>query len=462
MLLDFSSWPYTFAIASITLAVVLISPGQLKLRSEVINVAGSLALGGLGVVAVLSANPITLLLAWAAIDISELLIMLRSDDSKESQETALQVFTSRIAGMMLVLWSFLTSRVNSGSDANFTNMNPDAGLLLLLGIGLRIGVFPLHLPYSMDKNLRRGQGTLLRMVPAASSLVVLSRFQIHTIDQNASFWLSLFAFFALILTTIRWAFDKDDLNARPFWMISLSALAILCVFNDQPFFSISWGMVLLYQGSILFILDSSNRLIRALGFVALLSIIGIPYSISASGFLGALNGANIIWWAFFLVSTFLLAVGFFLKVRSKPAIPPDQEQIIYLTYPASILLLTLSSIFTGIFGWHNSRIIGFWYIPITFLIAAIGLFIWNRRTRQLSRIVDTIQHFSATSASPQLAVTLDKVVNLRWLYPFLRKIFTGIGRVVDSLTFLLEGTGGILWAFLILAIILAVTRMGGN
>ena len=460
LLLDYSSWSFTFALATITLAVILISPGQLKQRSEVVNISGSLALGSLGILATMSANPVMLLLGWSAIDLIELWMMLRSDLTSTNHELALQVFASRFIGMMVVLWSFLSLGGSTGADISFTNLNPAGGLLLLLGIGLRIGVFPLHIPYSHDTILRRGQGTLLRVVPIASSLVVLSRFHSDTIPSIAADWLSLFAFIALLISSFRWALEKNDLSARPFWIIACSALVMLTVFNGNPFLSLSWGLTLIYLGAMVFLIEHTTRFIRIIQYITALTLIGIPFSMTSVGYQAVLRSANILWWLLILISGFLLGVGYLIHTRSKPELPAGQEQIIYLTNPLSILLIFIAFIFTGLFGWQNSRVLGYWWIPIIFTILAIVLFIWNRQTKKLLVIRDSIQHFSSTSASPRLVGFLENVINFRWIYNLLRSVFSFIGRLIQAITFLLEGNGGILWAFLVLAILLAITRTG--
>ena len=51
----------------------------------------------------------------------------------------------------------------------------DPMLSLLIAVGLRLGVLPLHIYYLHEPPLRRGLGSMLRFVPAAASLVLLAR-----------------------------------------------------------------------------------------------------------------------------------------------------------------------------------------------------------------------------------------------------------------------------------------------
>ena len=58
--------------------------------------------------------------------------------------------------------------------STFNPLRQSAGLYLVAAAGLRLGVFPLHLPYTSEATLRRGIGTSLRLVSAVSSLVLLA------------------------------------------------------------------------------------------------------------------------------------------------------------------------------------------------------------------------------------------------------------------------------------------------
>ena len=48
--------------------------------------------------------------------------------------------------------------------------------------------------------------------------------------------------------------------------------------------------------------------------------------------------------------------------------PTGLERIVYLTYPSSILLLIISYVIIGLFGWRGSRIVGAWPAIITGIV----------------------------------------------------------------------------------------------
>lgn len=461
LLLDYSSWQYAFAITTLVLAVVLISPGHLRDRSEMVNIAGSLALGGLGLQAVLAANPVSLLMGWAAMDTIELFILLRSSEDEVSDRYVLQVFATRIAGIMIAMWTFIVGSKTAGFNTSFSDLSPQAGIPLLIAIGLRVGVFPLHLPFAGDSTLRRGQGTLLRMVPAASGFVVLSRIPSSAISERTAYWLGSFALVALVYTSLRWLFNRNELAARPFWLVAMTAFGILAVLQRKPEASLAWGATLVFLGSSVFLLDYANRFMRVLLGIGLLSMLGLPFTANAAGVEGLLGSNSWLWTALSLVSFFVVVVGLAEKIMRKPDLPPKMEQIIYLTYPVSILLLVGGYLFVGLFGWHGSRTIGAWGLALLTSAFVIGWMVWDRRTGKPGQAIDRIRNIRASESINANLDTFKKIINLEWFYTGFQYVFNGLGRVIGVVTFILEGSAGIFWAVLILVLFLALIGIGG-
>ncbi len=462
LLLDYSSWPYAFAITTLVLAVVLVSPGHLQLRSEVANIAGSLALGGLGLVAVLAANPVSLLLGWAAMDIIELFILLRASASEASDRSVMQVFSSRVAGMLIALWTFVVGSRTAGFNTSFSDLSPLAGVPLLISIGLRIGIFPLHLPFAGENYLRRGQGTLLRMVPVASGLMVLSRIPSSAVSAKMAAWLTVFVLIALVYASLRWLLERDELASRPFWIISITAFGILSVLTRHPDASLSWGVTLVFLGSAIFLLEYANRFMRFVLGIGLFSLIGLPFTANASGLLGISSAGNVGWIITSLIGLVLVLIGMADKIMLKPEIPSKMEQIIYLTFPVSILLLISSYIFVGLFGWRGSRVEGVWWLALPIFFLVVVWMVWDRRTGQPGRWLSRTMDIVSARQSSSGVLLVRRILDLEWFYSGIKYLYFGLGKVVNSLTFLLEGNAGIFWAILALVLFMAILNIGGQ
>ena len=88
---------------------------------------GPLILVALGILAVAAENPLTLLLAWSAIDLFELITMLRSTEGESQTQGVIIAFAVRLAGTGLVLWANLVS-VASGTLLDFRSIPPTTGI----------------------------------------------------------------------------------------------------------------------------------------------------------------------------------------------------------------------------------------------------------------------------------------------------------------------------------------------
>ena len=95
---DGLSWPYAVSLSALVLTILLTAVS----RPVFINSftwAGTLVLGGLGVLAVTADNPFTLLLVWAALDITELAAQLRSVNGPANNEKIVVAFSTRAFGI---------------------------------------------------------------------------------------------------------------------------------------------------------------------------------------------------------------------------------------------------------------------------------------------------------------------------------------------------------------------------
>jgi hypothetical protein len=299
------------------------------------------------------------------------------------------------------------------------------------------------------------------MVPAASGLVVLSRIPSSAITSAAASWIGIIVIIVFLYSSFRWFFDRNDLSSRPFWMISMASCGILSVLSRHPEAAISWGVAMIFVGSSLFLLDYANRFMRVLLGIGLISMVGLPLTANASGIEGIFNQAN--WFFVFPVifGLWVFMVGMAEKVLLKPEIPQKQEQIIYLTYPLSILILILSYLFVGLFGWRGSRIIGNWPVSVFLFSITIAWLVWDRRTGRPAQWLLLLRERTSSTFNQPLIAQIRRVVDFQWILVMVRYLYNSLGWLVRQLTFLLEGNAGIFWAILLMVLFIAVLNLGG-
>lgn len=443
---DTLTWPFAFSISTLIFAVILTAPARENFPAP-ISWAATLALGGLGLLAVLANNPLSLLMIWSAIDLTELVAQLRSVDGPQPSEKVVTAFAARVAGIGALLWASMVS-ISTGSPLNFQDAPSQAGLYMLLAAGLRLGVLPLHLPYASESAIRRGFGSALRLISAASSLVLLARIPAASI-------ISVFTPFLLSLTAMAaiyggwmWLRAPDELTARPFWLIGMTSLAMAAALRGNPVGAAAWGCALLLSGGALFLSSAHHIWLSRALWIGAWGITALPFSITATGWE---SGALSFWpvWPFLLFAQALLLAGY-LRHAMRPTLRANFATLdrgAFYIYPLGIALLLAAVLLLGLWGWDGALQIGAW-LPALVGVLLGGVVIWlSPRLRVLTPV-------RAHWVHPAAASWMD------WFFRGLWGLYRLIGRLSNSFSTLLEGDGGFMWTLLFLVLIISYMAQG--
>lgn len=439
---DEISWPFAVCIAALTLATLLTAVTQPVFINSFAWV-GVLALGSVGILAVTADNPLTLLLVWAFLDLTELLTQLRSVDGKANNEKVVISFSTRAFGLALLLWANIVS-VSEGSALTFQSISASSGLYLVAAAGLRLGVFPLHLPYSSESKLRRGLGTSLRLISAASSMVVLAHTPAESLTSVVTPFLITFALAATLYGGWMWLRAPNELNGRPYWIISLVSLAVISALSGNPTGSIAWGCALILVGGALFLTSIQINWLNRAMLVGVWSLSALPFSLTASAWVGRLG----FFLPFVIVAQALTMAGF-IRHALRPAERDSFESQpgwTRVVYPAGILLLIVVQIVLGFIGWNGALQVGAWLQALIVLALTFGL-VW---ATPRFRILNPIRAHWVTSTASRLNVA----------YQGLWDLYHMLARISQSIITTLEGEGGIMWTLLFLALFISLLSQG--
>ena len=450
LLLDSISWPFAMALATLVLAVILTD----VTRVPDVNWsawASSLAISAISMLAVFAGNPLTLILAWGAIDLIELIILLSPALESADRERIVILFATRTAGIVLLIAAGMAARSN-GEILTFTNISPQVSVYLLLACGLRLGVVPLHQPFLGDMPLRRGLGTLLRMAPTAASLVLLTRTAAAGVSSSLTPYILGFAGLAAIYASVSWVSADDELSGRPFWILGGAALSIAAAAREQPTASLAWGIATLLSGGLLFLLTARHRLLRIFIFLGLLGFTALPFTAAWDGVnLYAAPVTPIL--AVFIFSEALLLIGYARYAMQTGPSLIGVERWVWLIYPWGLALLPLSHYiitYLGRTGTTNQdfsfpSLMASWPGLLTLGIAGAAV-IWMRRGGRFH---------------PRVVRAIRSGFSLNWLYRLLWGLYGSLGRLVAFVNLILEGEGGILWALLILTLLFSLLAQSG-
>lgn len=447
LLVDRLSWPYAVALATLALASILTDVVRAA-EADWTAWGGELVLAAVGILAALAGNPLTLLLGWTVIDFGEFLVMMSQVNLSSIRERVVVSFSARVIGSGLLLVAVLLAYLN-GEALTFTSIPSEANLFLILAAGLRLGVIPLHFPFQGDVPLRRNLGTLVRLTPAAASLVLLAR--TASVGEAIAFSTLLLALTALaaLFSSGAWVLAKNELDGRPAWILTVASLAVAAAVRGQPTASLAWGIALLLSGGVLFLTSIRDpRLI----WITLFGILGI----STLPFSPTWNGARLydspfnVFLIFFLIAQVLLVLGFLRHSLNGVKRYSTIERWVWLIYPFGLAALPISHLLFGLWtnpGLADAPAAGWW---VGFVVAALSgsmAFIYRRWE----------------GFPPEALAVYQGLFSFGWLYQTLRGLYRLFSRFVAFLTNVLEGEGGLLWAMLILLTLLSVIwRNGGG
>jgi len=435
-------WPY--ALSLVTLAIsILLTASVNETFTSAFAWAGSLTLCGLGLLAITAANPLTLALVWAALDFAELVIMLRSVNGSTSSERIVISFSTRAAGIALLIWASVVTSA-SGKIPDFLTTPPQAGLYLLIASGLRLGVLPLHLPYSSESVLRRGFGTTLRLVSAASSLVLLAHIPGTSLEGPLTPLLLILAAVAGIYGGWMWLRAPDELVGRPFWIIGLAALAIAAALLGNPVGAVGWGTTLILAGGALFLASVQQTWIGRVLLIGAFSLSALPFSLTASGW----QGNSFSFWyvlPFLLIAQALLMAGFIRSALRPSTRASLESQPIWARgiYPIGIGFLLFAQLLLGAWGWEGALNVGAWPVGLCAALLTFGLLWAIPRSAWLNPV-------PAHWVRPSLTPWLDH------LYENLWNLYRGLARLSQAVSDVLEGDGGIMWTLLFLVLFISL------
>lgn len=445
-LADGISWAFVLSLITLCLAIILTAVVRARFPSPV-SWTGTLTLTALGVLAVAADNALTLVLIWAAIDLVELVVQIWFVEDPKLSERVVISFSSRALGILILLWADVVGAA-SGQLTDFHLATPQAGLYLVLAAALRVGILPFHLPYPSESTLRRGFGTGLRMVSAASSLILLARIPASSLATPLAPYLLMLVSVAALYGSWMWLRAPDELTARPFWLIGMGSLVVAAALRSNPLGAAAWGCALILSGSALFLFSEQNRRLTRVLYVSVFGISSLPFSLTATGWV---SGGTGFWPAFpfLLISHAMLMAGFIRHSQRTLSRQSNPDQPIWArnVYPFGILLLLVTTILLGFFGWEGTLHFGNLIAGVIVSLLTVGLLWLTPRLRILNPV-------RAHWVRPASTSWLD------WGYRILWALYRQLGRVSNAFSNLLEGESGIMWTLLFLVLFISVFIKG--
>lgn len=443
---DSVSWIFAVSLGALALASLLTAPARGNFPNPS-SWAITLALTALGLLAVTAANPFTLLLVWAALDLVELAAMLRWTKGRRAIGRAIGVFSIRASGSLVLMLAHVVG-AQPGVPVDFPAMPAAAKGLLLLAAALHVGVLPFPLPYLSEDSLRRGTGTTMRLVSASASLVVVARVGELGLGSLAAMLLLVVGGAAAFFSAWMWLRAPDEIAGRSYWILGLACLSIASALQGNSIGAAAWGAALLLTGGILFLSSVQETWLSRFALAGAWSLSALPLSLTASGWANTTGVLNI-GLPLFIAAQALLMAGY-IRRAGHPSIHArldSQPAWIRSSYPAGIWILIGGQVLLGLWGWAGAAQIG---APLPAMAATLAMFglLW------------LIPRVPALNPLPAQRLARPSVTIIDRLYEAGSRIARGVQAATSTITRTLEGEAGIMWSLVLLLLFISLIARG--
>lgn len=448
--LDPLSWPVVYAIATVLLSIVLTSanrPGGSTTSTRLVMFIYT----ALALIATMAGNLLTIIIAWAVLD-SMTFVLLISIWPRKIEISSLMVRLGVDAtSVFLALGAMLINALAGGEptlDAPLASSS--AVIFMALACLFRLGLLPLHFSLPTMPQIRIGVGTLIRLVPPATAMVVLARLYDAGLPQSALLWLRIGGIAGVLIGGVRWASAESNIQARPYLVLVVSGLGVLAGAQMQGTGTplIGAAVTLLLAGVVLSLAEIYSQTHRIWVSLAVVILAGAPAT--PSGAIGSAllslppEPSQFFLIPFGLIGFLLAGLGAIRGVTQPTATWQSSESLARFMYTVGLVLPSAVSLGAGLIIGNS---LGLPAIIIFALVVVLGAGIYYLTVRRGNR--KWIEWLD-------LARRLDPGIIYRYIgigYRWLTDLFRRLAGIF-------EGEGGFLWMFVLL--MLAFIAIGGN
>jgi formate hydrogenlyase subunit 3/multisubunit Na+/H+ antiporter MnhD subunit len=446
LLVDPLSWLFGMGILSVTLVTLLTSVARPGGRRLFIR-AAMLLLTFAGLAAVFSDNLLTIIIAWAGLDLIYFLVLVLLGQSEGVELQAVLNLGFNVAGTLLAAGAaLLISRENPNLLLREAALTSGSTLLITLAAVFRLGLFPLHLALPAEANIRQGLGTVLRLIPAAVALALMARLASFGFTPLAQFWLTIFALGAALVGAAQlWTIEDPRLGIT-YFVIAESGVVLLAGLWAGALALTAQSLALMLGGALIFLSGGHDRQrpwLTALPVVGVLAVIGAPFTAGWGGAASLVQalvaGGHWLTLAGVGVAQAILAAGLFHTIFWPGELTEDTTGALAV-YLGGMVFLAIGLVFVGGPGaaWMRTALSSSapaasgWGLVAVVVTLGIGLAVWR---------------FESVARGPaSVAVgALSALFRLDWLYRLVWSAMHFLETLVFNLAAVLEGEGAVLW-----------------
>ncbi len=445
--IDSITWPLVYGAVTVLLTVILTAATRRTAASAGIRSFWFLYTA-FALIAIMSANLLTTVIAWAFMDLGMLIFLLAVSETSQDRRAIFSRAGINAVSVLLIIAAAMASQITGVLGLDLTSTSAVGIMMLAIAATFRLGMIPLHFALPPIAPLRRGVGTLLRLFPPIVAMVILARvFEAGLTDVLQVVFLAAGTIGGLF-GAIRWILQQDAVTARPFFILGFVGLALIIatISPNGSEIIVSAGLVILLVGAVLSLFSQYTPSHRLIPIAASALLLGLPFTP------GAVYAATIADFDVFLSSpvmgslavviSSLLALGCFHLFFSAEVQWPSSESLARVMFNVGLTLPILASFGVGSWRLTADPLRALIFFSTTLLIGVVFFFVF--RGLSIEQIEGLRQFLES--------VDPDRIYEFVW---------SGFQRFLIALRRLgnlLEGTSGMLWVIVFVIFIVLIIQ----
>jgi hypothetical protein len=453
------NWPVLFGLAAILCASILSGSSSIQEPRVVFRWVEELVFLLVGMISTLAQSLLAFLLAWALIDLMEIILFASENQGRNVSLQTITILISRVVSLGLLI-SAMALGYQDGQAVQISALTGFPLTLVILAAAVRLGVFPLRLPYTQSLSKERITTSVFHYLPALSTFVLLSQIprpeQLNTV---LSFVL-LFAILSVLFGAMNWTTGKNEEAAEPYWLVTFSGLAFVAYFHGQPAAVITLALLMVVIGGWISLEKPASQKFDFWVPVAFLTFTGIPFTPGTNALVGLTGSpwkaANpLLWLAIFALTLGLLR---FSLIRPKETAHREGWMRLFATFGMGILLLT--PWLDWVISLDTSRALAAW-LPALVINVLLAAWVSVHYLFKVDFASLLSPYAKLLETADQWGRRTDRFLHFEWLYRFLGSIYSLAGRIMNWFNTLMEEQGGVLWAIVFFALLLSLLLSRG-
>ena len=457
-ILDGISYPYMLAVSALLVILLMTAPSYMDAQTAPRLWFFFLLIAAVGYLSVSTNNLTYIIFGWVlfdAIDLAAQYIQARPNAIRRSFLTAIGI---RFSGTLLAAASLALSYSEIGKDSGaFISLH--GGVFLLTACALRMGIVPISQPYTEMSASRVGLGTILRSVSILTVMPILSRIPLGALSPAQRFILGLASAIAALAGAVGWLLSQNSFTGVSYADLAICGMALNCALSREQAPLVVWGVSVALCCAPLSLFQIQNRFMNLLGFLIVLCFSGLPFTPNAVGWTGLVSSPNPVQNVLYIFIPLILIGGALMHIlRTEGQKFTDLEPWMRSIYPLGFFVAIGTHVFIGMTEYNEMFSMG--VLPASIIAFAGGIwlavfFVYLPEERQTANTVAW-----GRAGMSLFWRGMRTLMDMDWLISLSERLAKFLRWMVNTLSALLEHNGGLIWEFLLLALLIAASFGG--